>query len=86
MSDGRAAASSPSTSGLASCSGAQNRNSVRPARSDWNAAARVPAAVPASRRTASSSRSRSASTWSRCRAISGETTRVGPSSSRAGTW
>ncbi|MFC6898791.1 hypothetical protein ACFQGX_26050 [Nonomuraea dietziae] len=56
-----------------------------PARSASKASDRLLAGVLASRLTASSSRRRRLSTWSRCRAISGETTRVGPGSSSAGT-
>ncbi len=90
-SDGFAAATASSTSGLLSCSGARKRNSTFPLRSASKAAscsrslsellactAPVPSASPV--------RASRPATWSRCSEISGLTTTVGPSSSRAGTW
>ena len=75
------------TSGLASCSGARNTKRTVPSpsassTSRWSPADRVEFSWAA--RPARSSSSASRSTWSRCRAISGETTTTGPSSSCAG--
>ena len=83
----RAAASSSRTSALASCSGARNRNSSASSASSAQrllALALRHARVELRRRRARARRS--ASTWSRCRAISGETTSVGPSISSPAIW
>ena len=86
-SDTSATAISSSTVGFASCSGARKRNSSASSASSASASSRsatgsielICAAPPAAT-------SRSASTWSRWSAISGDTTTVAPGVSSPAIW
>src|SRR3954465_9377195 len=84
---GPASRTASTTSGLASCSGARKTNRTDPSPSDsstsrWSPAERLELSWAA--RPTSSPSSASRSTWSRCRAISGQPTTPRPSAGGAG--